>query len=563
MVFTPQGYSLGGNLLGHHSNGNTGSFLDPDSADDGVVTSSQTSVPNPAPTANQPANQVTFVNLSALDTMTAVFSHELAEILTDPNNGGVSVTAPSTFSQNYPNQVESPGEIGDNEGEFYVGYENGTMVQSYWSRQGGDYIIPGGTAQKVAVNNGALSIKGDRLGVVNDTLTIDTTASGGVQETLDGETVQYAPGQVTQITIGLGGGSNTVQLNSLPPGVSISIDGSGGTTTVIAPNGPNSWQITGPGSGTLDGVVSFSSIQNLTGGTGTDGFQFQPAGSIPGNLDGGGGGDTLDDSALAGPITVNLQTDTAPGIGGTFSNISNLVGSQGSDTLVGADTPSVWTISGANSGSVNGVTFSSFENLTGGSAADTFAFQPGGSVAGTIDGGAGTNTLDYSAFPGDITVNLTVGTASAVGQGVTNIQDVYGSLGNDLIVGDTQPNVLVGGTGRNIIIGGAGADQVTGGGGDNILIAGTTSYDAVPAALSALMAEWSRTDRSFEKRIADLMTGNDGALNGPYTLTKKTVFDDDAPDTVTGGGGQTWFFVAQFDDTVNNRKPADHITRVK
>jgi Ca2+-binding RTX toxin-like protein len=761
MVFTPKGYSLGGNVLGHHSNGHTGSFLDPDTADDGVVTSTIQAVPNPAPTANQPANQVNFVNLSPLDTMTETFSHELAEIISDPDSNGVVVTAPNSFSQNYPNQVESPGEIGDNEGEFYVGFENGTMVQSYWSAQGGDYIIPGATAQKVALNGGALSIKGDRLVQVDDSLTIDTTGSGGVQITLDGETEQFAPGQVTQINVTLGGGTNTVTLASLPPGVSISIDGSGGTTSLTAPNGPNTWQISGAGSGTLDGVVSFSSIQNLTGGTGTDQFQFQAAGSIPGNIDGGGGGDTLDYSALAGPITVNIPAGTAPGIGGTFSNISNFVGSAsmadtiigpdaiwtlsgsnagsvngftfssfenltgssgpdqfiflpggsisgnldggggsntldysnlagpitvnlqaalapgiggtfssisnfvgsaGSDTLVGPDVPSTWNLNGANAGSVGGSTFSAFENLTGGSAADQFVFYPGGSIAGNLDGGGGSNTLDYSHLAGPITINLQGNTATgiggtfsniitfigsagsntlqgpnaptqyaitgvntitvngltfggfqnlvggsgndqfsiqtggrldgmldggggvntllysaysgavfvdlplnmatAVGQGVFDIQNVTGGQGNSMLVGDANPNVLMGGTGRNIIIGGAGADTIAGGGGDNILIGGSTVYDQNLLALQAIMAEWTRTDLSFEQRLAQLISEgeNDGRLNGIYVLNKKSVQSDGATDSLTGGGGHNWFFATNKEDLIFNRMPQDHLT---
>jgi hypothetical protein len=149
IVFTPKGYSLGGNAIGHHTNGHTGSVIDADTADDGVVTSNQVTVPNPAPTANQPRNQVNFVGLSALDSMSVIFSHELAEIITDPADGGVSVAAPNSFSNNYSNIVQSPGEIGDNEAQMYVGYENLTRVQSYWSKNGGDYIIPGGMANKV------------------------------------------------------------------------------------------------------------------------------------------------------------------------------------------------------------------------------------------------------------------------------------------------------------------------------------------------------------------------------------------------------------------------------
>jgi Ca2+-binding RTX toxin-like protein len=692
--------------------------------------------------------------------MTETFSHELAEILTDPDNNGVT-TAPGPNFNSSIGSTENPGEIGDNEGEFYIGFENGSAVQAYWSAQGSDYVVPGGTLGKVALKGAALSVAGDRLGIsADDSLVIDTTGAGGVQVTLNGETEQFAPGQVNQINVSLGGGTNAVRLDSLPPGVSISIDGSGGVTTLTAPDGSNDWQVTGPGAGTLDGVVSFSSIQSLAGGAGQDRFAFQPGGSIPGNVDGGGGvntldysalagpvvvdlqastapgvggtfsnigdfvgsasaadtlvgpdatwditganagsvngstfssfenltggagpdqfifqpggsvsgnidgggGDnTLDYSALAGPVTVNLQTSAAPGVGGVFSNIDNFVGSGGSDTLVGPDASSVWDLTGPNAGTVTGVGFSSFENLTGGggddrfvflpgggvagnvdggggsntldysnlttpvtlnlqndtatgiggtfshitnfvagsgpntlvgpdadtvwtlsglntisvnglsfsgfqslaggSGADRFVFQSGGGVSGSIDGGGGNNTLDYSPFVGNITVNLALGTATGVGDGISRVENVTGSIGDDLLVGDAQANTLLGGTGRSVIIGGAGADRLAGGGGDNILIGGTTAYDTSPTALAAIMAEWSRTDLSFEKRLADLISSAppSRALNGPYGLNKKTVFDDGAANVLTGGGGSDWFFTGQ-DDTVVNRKPKDHVT---
>src|SRR5262249_37709631 len=90
-----------------------------------------------------------------------------------------------------------------------------------------------------------------------------------------------------------------------------------------------------------------------------------------------------------------------------------------------------------------------------------------GAPAITIDAGTGTNTLDYSAFAGEVTVNLARGTATGLA-GISNIENVTGGQGNNLLVGDANANVLTGGAGRNILIGGAGLDQLTGGGGDNL-----------------------------------------------------------------------------------------------
>jgi len=241
---------------------------------------------------------------------------------------------------------------------------------------------------------------------------------------------------------------------------------------------------------------------------------------------------------------------------------TSIVGASG-DTLVGGNAANVWSITGTNAGQVGGVTFSGFSNLTGGSQADTFAFVNGGSVSGAVNGGGGVNALDYSAYVGDIVVDLALGTATGVGGGVAGIANVTGSHGNDLIVGDANPNVLIGGTGRNIIIGGAGGDTITGGGGDNILIGGTTAYDTNLTALDAIFAEWTNPTQSIGQRTQALKKGI--VVGGQtYALNKSTVFADNAPDSLIGGPGINWFFV-DSDDTINNGAgpgPDDTITHV-
>jgi hypothetical protein len=68
----------------------------------------------------------------------------------------------------------------------------------------------------------------------------------------------------------------------------------------------------------------------------------------------------LDYSAYtAGGIQVSLGTTggtgTASALGGLFANISVLLGSSGNDTLKGSDIGSVFTLTGAESGNVDGI----------------------------------------------------------------------------------------------------------------------------------------------------------------------------------------------------------------
>lgn len=59
----------------------------------------------------------------------------------------------------------------------------------------------------------------------------------------------------------------------------------------------------------------------------------------------------------------------------------------------------VWNIDGESSGTIgSSLQFTSFENLQGGSQNDVFRFDESDRVAGSLNGGFGVNTVDYSAF---------------------------------------------------------------------------------------------------------------------------------------------------------------------
>jgi len=144
----------------------------------------------------------------------------------------------------------------------------------------------------------------------------------------------------------------------------------------------------------------------------------------------------------------------------------------------------------------------------------------------------------------------TLGAATSVAGGVSNIQNVIGSSGNDTLTGNALGNILIGGagtnlltggSGRNLLIGGQGTSTIVGGVADDILIAGTTTFDNNTAALMSILQEWQRTDKTYDQRITDLRNG--GGFNGTNKLILgSTVVDDDGASTLTGGGGLDWFF---------------------
>jgi hypothetical protein len=357
--------------------------------------------------------------------------------------------------------------------------------------------------------------------------------------------------------------------------------------TLTGVNAANSWTISGTNSGTV-GTVTFSNFGTLTGGTGNDTFSFDSGGSLTGSVVGGGGTDTLDYSANGGAaIAVDLQTKTAPAIGGTFSGIAALTGSTAStNTLTGANSSNAWSITGANAGKVNSFTFSNIENLVGGAGIDVFTFSSTGTVAAIDGGGAPAHQgdwLDYSSFTTAVTVDLSAGAATNVNGGaagsVSNVQNVHG--GNTLN-GNSQGNILIGGSGANTITGGSGrrlliadrgASNITGGSdgspsGGDILIAGSTSYDSMTsaheAALMSILAEWQSAD-SYATRFHDINTGSGGGLNGTNKLNYgMTVLDNGQVNTLTAEAGTAavdWLFANQTagHTTILTQETGEHV----
>lgn len=188
-----------------------------------------------------------------------------------------------------------------------------------------------------------------------------------------------------------------------------------------------------------------------------------------------------------------------------------------------------------------------------------------GQVLKSLDAGAGTDTLDLSAFRQGVVVNLTTGKASMVTVSFRGVENVTGGLGNDTLYGDGANNILrggdgddllyggggadqlFGGAGRDVLIGGLGADLLQGDGDDDLLIGGTTAFDADVARLAAILTEWSRRDQTYQQRIDHLVNGGGRNLvNGVLvSLTPTAVIDDSAVDSLSGGSGLDWFWAAR------------------
>jgi hypothetical protein len=93
-----------------------------------------------------------------------------------------------------------------------------------------------------------------------------------------------------------------------------------------------------------------------------------------------------------------------------------------------------WTVTGTGAGTLESAQFTGVENLTGGTQADTFVFLSGGSILGSVDGDAGSDTVDLSDLPSRA-LALTAqgfvdgydGSSFGVGAGFQNINAIRGS----------------------------------------------------------------------------------------------------------------------------------------
>ena len=153
-------------------------------------------------------------------------------------------------------------------------------------------------------------------------------------------------------------------------------------------------------------------------------------------------------SKLSDGVAANLLVDGQAFIGfGTY--IENATGGSGNDTLTG-------NLLGNNliGGSGN-------DSISGGDGVDVLK---GGLGTDTIDGGAGSDWADYRGTSVAVTVNLTTTTAQNTGawgtDTIVNVENVFGSSGNDSLTGNALGNTIRGGLGNDLMDGLAGSDYV-------------------------------------------------------------------------------------------------------
>ncbi len=251
---------------------------------------------------------------------------------------------------------------------------------------------------------------------------------------------------VEQVTSGAG--DDTFTLASLTASLE-SLDGGDGNDTLQGADQTNTWAITGTGVGSVEGLPNFTNVENLVGGSAVDTFDLA-AGVQMGDISGGAGDDqfNLAQSAQAGVLAGDAGDDTFVlnsgvivtrvdggdhNIGDTLdlfafgaaveidflgnensavvnTNIENKVLDPDQTAFFGGDGDNLWEINAEGTGTLTKLegeyanqTFviNPSAKLRGGDGDDTFVFVEAGNVTGSVDGGAGDNTLQSKDLASD------------------------------------------------------------------------------------------------------------------------------------------------------------------
>jgi Ca2+-binding RTX toxin-like protein len=204
--------------------------------------------------------------------------------------------------------------------------------------------------------------------------------------------------------------------------------------------------------------VAGLAVLHVEAGDGDDGVTVEAAG-LRVEVDAGAGDDTVDAAAATGPAAL---------AGGAGSDL--LEGGAGADVLDGAEGNDVLRGGAGNDSLTGGAGTDSLQGEAGG---DTLLADPGADV---LTGGAGVDTVSYASRTASVAVSLD-GKRNDGGRRErdrvdTDVENVTGGSGNDVLYGSPLRNVLAGGGGNDTILGFEGADRLEGGDGHDILVGG-------------------------------------------------------------------------------------------
>jgi Ca2+-binding RTX toxin-like protein len=285
--------------------------------------------------------------------------------------------------------------------------------------------------------------------------------------------LQCAKTSITSIKVSLADGPDTATINVVQAVAVMLYGGTDADRLTIL--GPSPSRMFGEdGNDTLKGGFG---ADVLDGGSGAD------------VLSGGNGTDMADYRSRSASVLVTI--DGFPNDGSPTGEADNVMmdvervfSGLGNDTLVGNASANTLS-SGDGADFLYGVGGDDIltggtgnDVLNGGDANDTATASTGGTGDGAdvFNGGAGTDTMSYGLRTSSLSVTLDGvnddGLSGEADNMQTDVENVVGGKGNDILIGNVSPNLLRGGLGGDRLSGLDGNDRLQGQSGNDVLVGG-------------------------------------------------------------------------------------------
>ena len=449
---------------------------------------------------------------------------------------GISATSDDVFTMVGTGSVASiDGNGGNNE---IVGRETASNVWTISSANTGS--VNGSSFQDIQLLTGGDSVD-DTFGFSTDPSLSGITVDGRGAATQDTVELLAGLGAVTLVAgsfTGIEEYLNSGNTNNILQGALVS----------------NDWQITGTNSGTVNGIIftNFSNIQGGTDGisaTSDDVFTMVGTGSVA-SIDGNGGNNEIVGRETASNVWTISSANTGSVNGSSFQDIQTLTGGNSvEDTLIASNQNNRWIITGLNQGVVeeaitspsDTMSFSGMENLTGNDGADNFTLADGARITGVIDGAGGANRLTSNNTGSNNWVLSALFNGTLNDDNFNNIQTIIGNSTNDTLTGLNQTNDwqitsenngTVGLDGAGSAIAFEGMENLTGNAGaDNFTLADG-------ARITGIINGAAGTNRLTSNNAAAnnwlLSALYNGTLNGDIFNSIQTIVGNSSNDTLTG-----------------------------
>jgi Ca2+-binding RTX toxin-like protein len=250
-----------------------------------------------------------------------------------------------------------------------------------------------------------------------------------------------------------------------------------------------------------DSLSGGTGDDDLFGSDGNDTFRESEAADNGSDLfNGGAGTDTVTYAGRTGAVVVSVDGHVNDGGAGEYdnamTNVENVTGGSGSDTLVGSSAANVLH-GGPGNDRLTGKLGS--DALYGDDGNDVFLEESAATGADGLHGGAGVDTADYHLRTTALTIDLD-NAADDTGDHdnvLSDVENISGGSGADTLTGSSAVNVLHGNGGNDRLTGGTGRDQLYGDAGNDLLLAKDGLADVVNGGLGTDKAQVDAVDARY------------------------------------------------------------------